>query len=252
MKRVRCLPAALPRRLGPMLPWAFARLQALASLRQSTTSSREGHRDTRTQAHRSELGLRRHTPRRSEPCEPTMRRPSVFADPLTRSTRDCACVPAGSEDRDLLLSRSTQQEVPQNETAAAGATAFHPLPLRPGDVTDETNTGTRICTHCWGRAAPLLAELPPKRDSPRTTEVDRRRAEARDCLFNSRHHRTGETTTALLRPLAPHPKNRSSSCAGTLSREPKLSFLPARADSAFTDGPAGAKSKHIWARQRPR
>jgi hypothetical protein len=66
------------------------------------------------------------------------------SEPLARSSRDRGL--AYRKNPKTVHSSSGAQpsrRFCRNKTAAAGATAFHLLPLRPGDVTDETNTDTR-------------------------------------------------------------------------------------------------------------
>jgi hypothetical protein len=205
LPEVRCRSTVLPPWLGPMLPWAFVRLQALASTCPTTASSREDGHDTRTAD----------PPKRTVACAATPTAEARDANEqlvdlrafLTRSTQPLGLLSRVSgtpEDRALLFSKAPQHRNHRSETVVAGATAFHPLPLRPGDVTDETNTDTRICTHCWAPRCTAARGRPPKwrptrsGDPCRTTEVERRRAEARCCLFSSNHHRTGEPNTTLL------------------------------------------------------
>lgn len=207
--------------MRPMLPWAFARLQALASLYLPAASSRGDDRDTRTAR----------PPKRTVACAATPPAEARDANLQTVdlrafSTRSAQprglmlCSSGTPEDRALLFSKATQHRIRQDETVAAGATAFHLLPLRPGDVTDEMNTRTRICTHCWTPRCTAARDghrndQPTEMGPPRSTEAERHRAEARSCLFSSHHHRTGESTTALLRQQTPRKKDRNPSHAGT-------------------------------------
>jgi hypothetical protein len=107
MPGIRCVDAALPRCLHPMLPWACL------------LDSRLSPRHTRHAYHRSggscstrtpeatevdPLAWRHHSTHRSEPCDPLHRRPLDLPNPLSRTARALTLCAGGNQRPRTLIS----------------------------------------------------------------------------------------------------------------------------------------------------